>query len=68
MADGFRPTGRNLGRDSFVRALNSIDNLNTGVSSPLSYTTRDHASGANSLMNSVEIHGASTVQVSGFDF
>jgi len=68
VAEGFRRTGRNLGRDSFVRALNSIDNLNTGVSSPLSYTTRDHASGANSLMNSVEIHGASTVQVSGFDF
>src|SRR2546425_4366905 len=31
VAEGFRRTGRTLGRDSFVRALNSIDNLNTGV-------------------------------------
>jgi ABC-type branched-subunit amino acid transport system substrate-binding protein len=42
LVEGLRRAGRNLNREAFIRAIESIQNLDLGVASPLSFSVRDH--------------------------
>ncbi len=66
--EGVRRAGPDLGRDALARGLASIDHLDTGVSQPVSYTTRGRVAGPDSTFAVWEIHGTDTVQTTGFDF
>lgn len=65
--EGLRRAGAGLGRDSFARGMNSIDSLDTGISSLIDY--KDNRIGAPDHKLAVwEIHGTRTDQTTGFDF
>ena len=42
LVEGLRRAGRDLDRDAFIRAIESIQNLDLGVASPLSFSALDH--------------------------
>ncbi len=65
--EGLKKAGPDLGRDSFARAMNTVD-IDTGISQPISYTQRGRVGGPNSKFAVWEIHGTHTDQVTGFDF
>jgi branched-chain amino acid transport system substrate-binding protein len=65
--EGVKKAGPDLGRDSFARAMATVD-IDTGVSQPVSYTKRGRIAGPNSTFAVWEIHGAKTDQVGGFDW
>ncbi|MGH8973534.1 MAG: ABC transporter substrate-binding protein [Acidimicrobiia bacterium] len=66
--EGLRRAGPDLGRDAFARGLATIDLLDTGVSSPISYAKRSRTAAANSALAVLEIHGTEADQIGGFDF
>lgn len=66
--EGLRRAGPDLGRDAFARGMSSIDAFDTGVSSPLSYTTRHRLAAANSALAVWQVKGTKTDQLTGFDF
>jgi branched-chain amino acid transport system substrate-binding protein len=66
--EGVRRAGPDLGRDALARGLRSIDNLDTGVSQPVSYARRGRVAGPDSTFAIWEIHGTDTVQITGFDW
>jgi len=65
--EGLKKAGPDLGRDSFARAMNTVD-IDTGISQPISYTQRGRVGGPNTKFAVWEIHGTHTDQVTGFDF
>jgi ABC-type branched-subunit amino acid transport system substrate-binding protein len=65
--EGVKKTGPDLGRDSFARAMATLD-IDTGVSQAVSYTKRGRIGGPNSTFAVWEIHGTKTDQVGGFDW
>jgi ABC-type branched-subunit amino acid transport system substrate-binding protein len=42
LVEGLRRAGRDLNREAFIRAIESIQNLDLGVASPLSFSVQDH--------------------------
>lgn len=42
LVEGLRRAGRNLDRKGFIQAIESIQELDLGVASPLSFSARDH--------------------------
>jgi branched-chain amino acid transport system substrate-binding protein len=68
LVEGLRRAGPDLGRDAFARGLAGLDRLDTGISSPISYSTRSRLTAANGALALFEIHGTHTDQVTGFDF
>ena len=42
LVEGLRRAGRNLDREGFLKAIESIQELDLGVASPLSFSARDH--------------------------
>ncbi|HLJ09322.1 MAG TPA: ABC transporter substrate-binding protein [Acidimicrobiia bacterium] len=65
--EGLKKAGPDLGRDSFARAMNTVE-IDTGISQPISYSQRGRVGGPNSKFAVWEIHGTHTDQVTGFDF
>jgi len=42
LVEGFRRAGRNLTREEFIKALESIHNYSLGIANPLSFSSNDH--------------------------
>jgi ABC-type branched-subunit amino acid transport system substrate-binding protein len=66
--EGVQHAGPSLGRGSFARGLGSIESIDTGISSLISYTARGRVAAPNSKLAVWEIHGTKTDQTTGFDW
>ncbi len=42
LVEGLKRAGKNLDREKFIKALESIQNLDLGIDNPLSFSRRDH--------------------------